>query len=439
MKINRRDFVKVAGAATAVGLVGAPHLALGATQKVVIVGGGTGGATAAKYIKMADSSIDVTVIEPNKEYITCYLSNEVLGGERTLDSLKVGYDGLKAHGINLVHDTATGIDAEKKVVKTAGGTEFGFDRCIVAPGVQLLYDKVEGYSEEASQKLPHAWKAGEQTMILRKQLEDMADGGVVVISAPANPFRCPPGPYERASQIAHYFKANKPKSKVIILDAKQAFSKQGLFTKAWERLYGYGTDNALIEWRPGPDAAVASVNVDDMTVETGFGDEIKAAVINIIPPQRAGEIAQVSGLADEGGWCPVDPKSFESKLQPGVHVIGDACIAGAMPKSAYAANSQAKVAAAAVVAMLKGEEPGTPSYVNTCYSIVGTDYGISVAGVYRLSADGSAIEDVKFTGEDGKEVTAGGVTPADAPDWALAREVQYAYSWYKNIVGDSFG
>ena len=439
MKLNRRDFVKVAGAATAVGLVGAPHLALGATQKVVIVGGGTGGATAAKYIKMADSSIDVTVIEPNKEYITCYLSNEVLGGERTLDSLKVGYDGLKAHGINVVHDTATGIDAEKKVVKTADGTEYGFDRCIVAPGVQLLYDKVEGYSEEASQKLPHAWKAGEQTMILRKQLEDMEDGGVVVISAPANPFRCPPGPYERASQIAHYFKAHKPKSKVIILDAKQAFSKHGLFTKAWERLYGYGTDNALIEWRPGPDAAVASVNVEDMTVETGFGDEIKAAVINIIPPQRAGEIAQVSGLADDGGWCPVDPKSFESKLQPGIHVIGDACIAGAMPKSAYAANSQAKVAAAAVVALLKGEEPGTPSYVNTCYSIVGTDYGISVAGVYRLSADGSAIEDVKFTGEDGKEVTAGGVTPADAPDWALAREVQYAYSWYKNIVGDSFG
>jgi sulfide dehydrogenase [flavocytochrome c] flavoprotein chain len=439
MKINRRDFVKVAGAATAVGLVGAPHLALGATQKVVIVGGGTGGATAAKYIKMADSSIDVTVIEPNKEYITCYLSNEVLGGDRTMDSLKVGYDGLKKHGINVVHDTATGIDAEKKVVKTAGGTDYGFDRCIVAPGIQLLYDKVEGYSEEAAQKLPHAWKAGEQTMILRKQLEDMADGGVVVISAPANPFRCPPGPYERASQIAHYFKANKPKSKVIILDAKQAFSKQGLFTKAWERLYGYGTDNALIEWRPGPDSAVASVNVEDMTVETGFGDEIKADVINIIPPQRAGEVAQVSGLADDSGWCPVDPRSFESKLQSGIHVIGDACLAGAMPKSAYAANSQAKVAAAAVVAMLKGEEPGTPSYVNTCYSIVGTDYGISVAGVYRVSADGSAIEDVKFIGPDGTEVTAGGVTPADAPDWALAREVQYAYSWYKNIVGDSFG
>ena len=429
MKLNRRDFVKVAGAATAVGLVGAPHLALGASQKVVVVGGGTAGATAAKYIKMADSSVDVTIIEPNQEYITCYLSNEVLGGDRAFDTLKVGYDGLKARGINVVHDMATGIDAEKKVVKTAGGTEFGYDRCIVAPGIEILFDKVEGYSEEAAQKLPHAWKAGEQTQILRKQLEDMADGGVVLISAPANPFRCPPGPYERASQIAHYLKNNKPKSKVIILDAKQAFSKQGLFTKGWERLYGFGTDNALIEWLPGPDNAVAEVNVDEMTVVTGFGDDMKGDVINIIPPQRAGEIAQISGLANEGGWCPVDPRSFESTLHSGIHVIGDACIAGAMPKSGYAANSQAKVAAAAVVAMLKGEEPGTPSYVNTCYSIVGADYGISVAGVYQLAEDGT-IKDVEG---------AGGVTPADAPDWALAREVQYAYSWYKNIVVDSFG
>jgi sulfide dehydrogenase [flavocytochrome c] flavoprotein chain len=429
MKLNRRDFVKVAGAATAVGLVGAPHLALGASQKVVIVGGGTAGATAAKYIKMADSSVDVTIIEPNQEYITCYLSNEVLGGDRAFDTLKVGYEGLKAHGINVVHEMATGIDAEKKVVKTAGGTEFGYDRCIVAPGIEILFDKVEGYSEEAAQKLPHAWKAGEQTQILRKQLEDMADGGVVLISAPANPFRCPPGPYERASQIAYYLKSHKPKSKVIILDAKQAFSKQGLFTKAWERLYGFGTDNALIEWLPGPDNAVTEVKADEMTVVTGFGDDIEGAVINIIPPQRAGEIAQTAGLADDSGWCPVDPRSFESKLHTGIHVIGDACIAGAMPKSAYAANSQAKVAAAAVVAMLKGEEPGTPSYVNTCYSIVGTDYGISVAGVYKLAEDGT-IKDVEG---------AGGVTPADAPDWALAREVQYAYSWYKNIVTDSFG
>lgn len=192
MNISRRDFVKVAGAATAVGLVGAPHLALGASQKVVIVGGGTAGATAAKYIKMADSSIDVTLIEPNPEYVTCYLSNEVIGGDRAYDTLRVSYDGLKARGINVVQDSASGIDPDKKVVKTAGGAEFGYDRCIVAPGVEILYDKVEGYSEAASTKLPHAWKAGEQTQILRKQLEDMEDGGVVIISAPANPFRCRP-------------------------------------------------------------------------------------------------------------------------------------------------------------------------------------------------------------------------------------------------------
>ncbi|MCG6896472.1 MAG: FCSD flavin-binding domain-containing protein [Thiocapsa sp.] len=430
MKLNRRDFVKVAGAATAVGLVGAPHLALGASQKVVIVGGGTGGATAAKYIKMADASIDVTIIEPNETYYTCYMSNEVIGGDRAFDTIKVGYDGLKARGINVVHDSATGIDPDKKVVKTAGGTELGYDRCIVAPGIELLYDKIEGYSAEAAQTLPHAWKAGEQTTILRKQLEAMDDGGVVVIVGPPNPFRCPPGPYERASQIAHYLKAHKPKSKVIILDAKQAFSKQGLFVQGWERLYGYGTDDALIEWRPGPDAAVVACDPASLSVETSFGDEIEADVINVIPPQRAGEIAQVAGLADDSGWCPVDVKTFESRIHEGIHVIGDACIATAMPKSGYAANSQGKVAAAAVVALLKGEEPGTPSYINTCYSIVGTDYGISVAGVYRLAEDGSAIAEVEG---------AGGLTPMDAPDWALAREVQYAHSWYANIVEDSFG
>ncbi|MBK1645743.1 cytochrome C [Thiocapsa imhoffii] len=429
MKFNRRDFVKVAGTAGALGMLGVPHLAFAASRKVVIVGGGTGGATAAKYIKMADESIDVTVIEPNTEYVTCYLSNEVIGGDRAYDTLRVSYDGLKSHGINVVHEMAVGIDADKKVVKTADGSEFAYDRCIVAPGIEILYDQVEGYSEAASLIAPHAWKAGEQTKLLRSQLEAMEDGGVVLISAPANPFRCPPGPYERASQIAHYLKTYKPSSKVIILDAKQAFSKQGLFTQGWERMYGYGTDNALLEWRPGPDSTVTEIDIDEMTVETGFGDEIKADVINIIPPQRAGEIAQTAGLADDSGWCPVDFRSFESTLLPGVHVIGDACIAGAMPKSGYSANSQGKVAAAAVVAMLNGDEPGTPSYVNTCYSIVGTDYGISVAGVYRLSEDGGMIVDVEG---------AGGVTPMDAPDWALAREVHYAYSWYENIKQDSF-
>ncbi|MGB5832931.1 MAG: FCSD flavin-binding domain-containing protein [Thiohalocapsa sp.] len=429
MTMNRRDFVKTTGAVAAVGAIGLPNIVLGDGKKVVIVGGGTGGGTAAKYIKMADPSIDVTLIEPNKEYYTCYLSNEVLSGARTLDSIKHGYDGLKGHGVNVVHEAATGIDAEKKVVKTDGG-EYPFDRCIVSPGISLLYDKIEGYSEEAAQKMPHAWKAGEQTKILRDQIEAMDDGGVVVIVSPPNPFRCPPGPYERASQIAMYLQETKPKSKVLILDSKQKFSKQGLFTQGWERLYGFGTENSLIEWQPGPDAAVVSVNADAMSVETSFGDEVKGAVINVIPPQAAGKVAIDSGLADDSGWCPVDKKSFESTLQPGVHVIGDACIATKMPKSGYSANSQGKVAAAAVVSLLNGEEVGTPSYVNTCYSIIGKDYGISVAAVYRLSEDGGTIAGVEG---------AGGLTPMDAEPFALAREVDYAYSWYNNIVQDIFG
>ena len=428
MKMNRRDFVKAAGAATAVGLVGVPHIALGAAKKVVVVGGGTAGTTAAKYLKRLDSSVDVTIVEPNEYYYTCYFSNEVIGGERELDSIRVGYDGLKAHGVNVVHDSATGIDGEKKVVKTAGGQELPFDRCIVAPGIELLYGKIEGYSAETAETLPHAWKAGEQTKILRSQLEAMADGGTVVIAAPPNPFRCPPGPYERASLIANYIKHHKPKSKVLILDSKQKFSKQGLFTQGWEKFYGFGTDKSLIEWQPGPDAAVTAVDAGAMTATTSFGDEVKADVLNVIPPQRAGEIAQVSNLADDSGWCPVNQKTFESTLVPSVHVIGDACIAGAMPKSGYAANSQAKVCAAAVVALLNDGEVGIPSFVNTCYSIVAPGWGISVAAVYKLGADG------KIASVPGS----GGLTPMDAPEWAHAREVEYAYSWYDNIVSDIF-
>lgn len=429
MKLNRRDFVKVAGTAAAVSIVGMPHIARAAGKKVVVVGGGTAGATAAKYIKMADESIDVTIIEPNEHYYTCYFSNEVISGERKMDSIIFGYDGLKARGINVVQAAAEMIDAEAKTVK-AGGKDFPFDRCIVAPGVEMIYDKIEGYSEEAAEKLPHAWKAGKQTEILRDQLAGMKEGGTAIIVAPPNPFRCPPGPYERASQFAMHFKHHNPTAKVMILDSKQKFSKQGLFTQGWEKFYGYGTDNSMIEWQPGPDAAVVRVDADAMAVETAFGDEVEADLINVIPPQRAGKIAQASGLADDSGWCPVDKKTFESSLHKGIHVIGDACIATKMPKSGYAANSQGKVAAAAVAAMLKGEEPGTPAYVNTCYSIIAKDWGISVAAVYRLSEDGQTIADVEGSG---------GLTPMDASEEAHAREVQYAYSWFDNIVLDCFG
>jgi sulfide dehydrogenase [flavocytochrome c] flavoprotein subunit len=428
MTMNRRDFVKATGALAAVSAIGAPSIALGDSKKVVVVGGGTGGATAAKYIKMADEGIDVTIIEPNEHYHTCYMSNEVLGGHRTMDQIKQSYDGLKARGIKVVHEAATGIDADKKVVKTASG-EFPYDRCVVSPGVSMLYDKIEGYSAEVAEKIPHAWKAGGQTEILRGQIEAMEDGGVLLIVAPPNPFRCPPGPYERASQIAWYLKENKPKSKVMILDSKQKFSKQGLFTQGWERLYGFGTEDSLIEWLPGPDNTVVSVDADAMSVTNDFGDEVKGAVINVIPPQAAGKIALDAGLADDSGWCPVDKKTFESTIHKGIHVIGDAAIATAMPKSGYSANSQGKVAAAAIIAMLNGDDPGVPAYVNTCYSIIGKDYGISVAAVYRLSEDGATIAGVEGSG---------GLTPSDAPDFALAREVQYAYSWYDNIVHDIF-
>ena len=427
MKMNRRDFVKAAGAATVVGLAGVPHIALANAKKVVIVGGGTAGGTAAKYIKRLDSSIDVTIVEPNEAYYTCYFSNEVIGGERDLDSIRVDYEGLKAHGIKFVKDSATAI--EKGMVKTAGGTDVPFDRCIVAPGIELLYDKIDGYSAEVAQTVTHAWKAGEQTSILRKQLEEMPDGGTFVMAAPPNPFRCPPGPYERASLVANYFKHHKPKSKVIILDSKQKFSKQGLFTQAWEKFYGFGTDNSMIEWRPAPDGKVVSVDPGSMKLVVGeLEDEMSADVINLIPPQRAGTIAQASNLADDSGWCPVDQKTFESTLVPGVHVIGDACIAGKMPKSGYAANSQGKVCAAAVVAMLNDGEVGTPSYVNTCYSIPAPGWGISVAAVYKLGADGNIV------GVPGS----GGLTPMDASEEAHKREVEYAYSWYKNIVDDIF-
>ncbi|MET0068330.1 MAG: FCSD flavin-binding domain-containing protein [Candidatus Thiodiazotropha sp.] len=431
MKITRRGFVKGAGAATAIGMIGTPYIALGASKKVVVVGGGTGGATAAKYLRMADPTIEVTLIEANKDYYTCYMSNEVLSGDRTIDSIKFGYTGLGKHGVKVVHDMVTAIDAGAKTVKTAGGQSFPYDRCIVAPGIDFKWDTIEGYDDKVAESIPHAWKAGSQTVTLRKQLEAMKDGGTVVIAPPPNPFRCPPGPYERASQIAHYLKNHKPKSKILILDAKPKFSKQGLFTQGWKALYGYESDNSMIEWRPSAqgsnDNAVVGVDAGAMSVTTGFDETIKGDVLNIIPAQKAGKIAFAAGLTNDSGWCPVNLHTFESTIHKNIHVIGDASIAKGMPKSGYAANSEAKVCAAGVAALLNGQEPGTPAYVNTCYSIVGEDWGISVAAVYKLAEDGSKITSVS-----------GGLTPSDATPEMRAREVEYAYSWFKNITHDIF-
>jgi sulfide dehydrogenase [flavocytochrome c] flavoprotein subunit len=272
--------------------------------------------------------------------------------------------------------------------------------------------------------MPHAWKAGPQTTLLRSQLEAMADGGVVIIAAPADPFRCPPGPYERASLVAHYLKKHKPKSKVLILDAKEKFAKQGLFMEGWKALYG-----DMIEWVPASkEGKVVRVDAATNTVWAGeLENEHKGAVVNIIPQQSAGKIAIVSGLADDKGWCPINPATFESTVQKGVYVIGDSSIAAPMPKSGYSANSQAKVAASAIAAVLNGTTAPTPAYTNTCYSLIGEDYGISVAGVYKM-ADG------KLISVEGS----GGVSVANAPPAVRKREATYAHSWYNNIVADTF-
>jgi sulfide dehydrogenase [flavocytochrome c] flavoprotein subunit len=422
-KIKRRDFIKIAGSATAASAIGFPMLAAaGGKKQVVIVGGGTAGATAAKYIRRADDSVEVTLIEPNRDYYTCYLSNEVIGGGRKLDSLKFGYDGLRKHGVTVVHDTVTAIDAKRQKVTTQGGKNFSYDRCIVAPGISFV-DNIAGYDAAAMEKMPHAWKAGPQTVLLRKQLEAMDDGGTVLIAPPPNPFRCPPGPYERACQIASYLKANKPKSKILILDKKDKFSKQALFTQAWDRHY-----KGMIEWVKAVDTGggVKSVDAKAGTVSTEF-EEYQPAVANIIPAQVAGTIAKTVGLTDDSGWCPVTGKTFESTIHKGIHVIGDAAIQAPLPKSGYAANSEAKVVAAAVVDLVNDREPGTPSWVNTCYSIVAPDDGISVAMVYNL-----------VDGKVAKVEGAGGLTPLDSSPEDRAREVQYAYSWFNNISSDIF-
>jgi sulfide dehydrogenase [flavocytochrome c] flavoprotein subunit len=424
-QFTRRNFIKVLGGAAAVSAIGFPMIAAaGGKKQVVIVGGGTAGATAAKYIRRADPSVEVTVIEPNEYYYTCYLSNEVLGGNRKLDTLRFGYDGLRKHGVKMVHDTVTGIDAAGHKVTTKDGQSFSYDRCIVAPGISFR-DNIEGYDAEAAEVFPHAWKAGSQTALLRKQLEAMPDGGTVLIAAPPNPFRCPPGPYERACQIASYLKNNKPKSKILILDSKDKFSKQGLFTQAWDRHYP-----GMIEWKKAADTGGGVMRVDAKagTVSTDF-DDYKPAVANIIPAQRAGTIAEVAGLTDDTGWCPVTGKTFESTIHEGIHVIGDAAIQAPLPKSGYAANSEAKVVAAAVVDLVNGREPGTPSWVNTCYSIVAPNDGISVAMVYKLGADGKV---AKVEGS-------GGLTPMDSSPEDRAREVAYAHSWFDNITSDIFG
>jgi sulfide dehydrogenase [flavocytochrome c] flavoprotein subunit len=405
--------------------MGLPPIVTGAAPKarVVIVGGGFAGTIAAKYIRMADPGVRVTLIEKDSLYVSCPLSNEVLAGERDLKGLTFDYRGLARRGVAVIQDEITAIDPAQHFIKGRSGGRYNYDKLVVAPGVSYRWDAIAGMTEALSRtSFPHAWKAGPQTQLLRRQLEAMPDGGVCIIVAPPNPFRCPPGPYERAAQIAHYFKHHKPRSKVIILDAKDAFSKQGLFTAGWKQNYG-----DMIEWvSAAGGGAVESLDPKTRTL-SGPVEDFHGDVVNLIPAQKAGALAEAAGLTDASGWCPVNQQTFASTLQPDVYVIGDAAIAGAMPKSGYAANSQGKVCAAAILAAIAGQPAPEPSYVNTCYSIIAPDYGISVAGVYELK-EGKIVE----------VPGAGGLSPADAPPRVRAIEVQFAQSWYRNITADMF-
>jgi sulfide dehydrogenase [flavocytochrome c] flavoprotein subunit len=422
---SRRAVLRGIAAGGVLAVLGLPGArAAGKTApRVVVIGGGFAGASCARSIKNEDRAIAVTLVEPNATYIACPFSNAVIAGLRQLESQKFGYDGLRADGVDVLHRSVTAVDPQRRTVRLDDGSQLSYDRLVVAPGVDLRFDAIPGYTEAAVEAMPHAWKAGEQTLLLRRQLEAMNDGGVVVMSAPANPFRCPPGPYERASLIAHYLKTHKPRSKLILLDAKDAFSKQKLFEAAWKALYP-----GLIEWVSlSFGGQVTRVDAATRTFVTEFGTH-RADVANVIPPQRAAAVAALAGVADQTGWCSVDPVTFESKLQPAVHVIGDAIIAGGMPKSAFAANAQARVCASAVVDLLRDRSPTPPKLINTCYSLVAPDYGISIAGVYR-PVDG-VLADVPG---------AGGVSPLDAPKSVRSQEAIFAEAWFKTITRSVFG
>ncbi|MGH7334957.1 MAG: FCSD flavin-binding domain-containing protein [Candidatus Rokuibacteriota bacterium] len=424
MSLGRREFVRSAVAiATSAALLPRPVFGQGAAPRVVVIGGGFAGASCARALRQLDPGVAVTLVEPNATFTACPFSNAVIAGLRELSAQQFTYERIAAAGIIVARATATAIDAHARSVTLADGARLSYDRLVLAPGIDIRWGALPGYDEAAAGQMPHAWRAGEQTMLLRRQLEAMPDGGLVVITAPANPFRCPPGPYERASLIAYYLKTKKPRAKLLVLDAKDTFSKQRLFQAAWHELYP-----GLLEWVPlSKGGNVTAVEAASRTLVTDFGRH-KAAVANVIPPQKAGRIADAAGVADRTGWCPIDPVTFESRLQPGIHVIGDAAIAGAMPKSAFAANSQAKTCAAAVVRLLKGATPSAPKLINTCYSLVAPDYGISIAAVYQPSS-----------GQLAEVPGAAGVSPWEAPRATRAAEAVLAEAWFRTIAAEAFG
>lgn len=393
-----------------------------ASGRVVVVGGGFGGAACARALKRARDDLHIILIEPNAVFTSCPFSNAVIAGLREIEAQQFGYDRIAADGVTLIAQAVTMIEPERRSVMTADGVALPYDRLVLSPGIDFHLEALPGYDAAASEKMPHAWKAGAQTLLLRKQLEAMADGGTVAIAIPANPSRCPPAPYERASLIAHYLKAKKPRSKVLILDAKDTFSQQRLFERAWKELYGDMIERIGLS----QGGRVTAVDPGTRTIVTEFGN-YTPDVANVIPPQRSGHIAEVAGAADATGWCPIDPLTFESKLAPNIHVIGDACLGGAIPKSASAASAQGKACAAAIINLLAGRTPEAPRLTGVCYNVVAPTYGFSLAGSYQPRGDIFA------------EVEGGATSPVDASRELRAREASEAERWFDTITAETFG
>ena len=425
--MDRRQFIRAGSAASAASVLGlaagCASTGAGAGGQVVVIGGGYGGATAAKYIRMwSEGRVQVTLVEPNDSFVSCPISNLVLGGSKQMADITTSYDNLgKRHGVKIIKDRVVAIDADKRQVRLAGGSTLAYDRLVVSPGVDFMWDSLPGLKKPGAQdKVLHAWKAGAQTVALRKQLEAMPDGGVYALSIPLAPYRCPPGPYERACQVAHYFSQAKPKSKVLILDANDDVTSKGpLFKKAWADRY-----KGIIEYRPKH--ALTDVDAATGTLKFEFNDDIKAQVLNVIPPMRAGDVAHNAGLTTANKrWCDVDWLTMESKAAKNVHILGDALqIAPAMPKSGHMANQHGKVAAAAIVALLSGRQPNAlPIYNNTCYSFVSDTDVVHVASVHAYDAEKKTMLPVAGSG---------GVSSA-----ASELEGRYAMAWARNIWADT--
>ena len=420
MDVTRRDVARGIAAVAAMAALPCPSLAQ-SPARVAVIGGGFGGASCARALRQLDGRLQVSLIEPDRVFTACPFSNEVIGGLRELGQQQFTYDRIAAEGVTVIAKAAAKIDPERRTVELADGNSLTWDRLVLAPGIDMRFDALPGYDEAASARMPHAWKAGEQTVLLRKQIEAMDDGGVVVLAVPSAPLRCPPAPYERACLIAHYLKASKPRSKILILDAKDGFSQQRLFENAWKELYPGMIERIALS----QGGRVTSVDPATNSIITDFGN-YTASVANVIPPHKAGRIAEIAGAVDKTGWCPIDPVTFASRLVPDIHVIGDAAIAGGIPKSASAASAQGKACAAAIVKAFSGKSPEMPRLNGACYNTVAPGYAFSLKGIYQ-PRDGQFAE---------AEVS---ISPVDAPREVRQREAEQALDWFNTITADAFG